>query len=164
MLPSSILIFVALQVFATCTDFAAAGVSGNAQDVAQTPSIRFDCETRLPFGRSKSEAETTSLPPISVIIGSSVLGQIKYILGVALPIRVSYGGSQCSAIFIKAETVFGSKPVGHWTTTSTGVSPFTCSSDSDSIIGTSLGKAGSFDLFWTPSDTTDYVEIQNNGC
>jgi len=148
-------------MFAACTSFVAAGLAGSSQDIVQPTAISFNCDTRLPVGRRQSEVETTSLPPISVTIGNIVMGQVKYVPGVALHVKISYGEGQASNMFIKAETVFGSEPVGNWAILSGEVDAFSCSSSADSLVGTSLSKAGLMDLYWTsPIDCREYIEIQ----
>jgi len=152
---------VSFHIFALFTNLVAAGGAANQQEISPTDPISFDCKTRLPVGRSKSEAQTGSLPPLSVLIGNNVIGQIKYKPGVPLPIKISYRDGQVLAVFIKAESLFGLMPVGSWIIEAGDVKTFSCSSSSDSIVGTSFGKEGSINLYWiSPFDFTDYIEIQ----
>jgi len=155
--PSITLLAIALMSVISLTS----GKGADQQQLDVPAPTQIDCFTRLPSGRLKQEAETASMPPIGFTIGDVRYGRVKYVPGKPFPIMISYYGGQVLSFFLKAETLFGSSPVGEWTIVSGEAVPSTCVNSGDAVVSTSLGKSGVIELQWTsPADQTSYVEFQ----
>jgi hypothetical protein len=127
----------------------------------QSAGGAFDCVSRTPLGRDKVDAELKSMPPVGITIGDVGFGQVKYTPGKPFHVKISYSGSEVISFFIKAETLFGSTPVGTWVVESGEATSATCSNPNDSLIGSSLSKMGVVNAYWTaPNDQSGYVEFQ----
>lgn len=138
------------------------GDNGLSSDVGKQVD-EIDCYTRLPVGKTKEEAETKTRPSIGFTIGNVRVGQVKYVPGQPLSVIINHYGGGIRSIFVKAETLFGSVPVGTWVPSQTDdATTKNCGSDEDnSLLVRSINKPGLISATWTPDlDLSGYVEFQ----
>jgi hypothetical protein len=144
----------------------AANLDRNQNNVPEAPGNNIetiDCYTRLPLGRRKEEAETISHPPIGFSAGDVRFGQVKYVPGKPLHVKINYHDGGVRGILVMAKRLFGSQPEGSWLPPSTvQASTRMCGGPEDNSLSVgSLDKSGVIDAFWTPpEDLTGYVEFQ----